>query len=199
MESRISNWRDMSQGASCGIDYGIVVWPSGASNDTAGLPSDQLRYARYCGEILAGRNPPKLLESQIHTAVGITPESPFPDISLDAADHALEETVIAIRNEISQLLPSLSSAIRQRLAEGFGPALAMEPSPRWAIFAEDEGSATLLAHSTISKRQVSFEIDANGIEITIVRIDEEMNRTESKCELDHLLQIRNAIEWLKPR
>lgn len=107
-----------------------------------------------------------------------------------------------IRRELDRLgepvRSSLSAKLCERFAKGVGMALANQLSIRWALFADEEDSVTLLAHSRASKRQVSFEFALSESSITVVQIDEKMRRFRSACGINHMLQLANAIAWLKP-
>lgn len=87
----------------------------------------------------------------------------------------------------------------QKLAQGVLLELANEPGLRVAAFADEDQTATLVAHSRSMQRQVSFEFDADGCSISIVSIDEQMRREELRCELGDLETIRKQIGWLNTR
>jgi len=107
-----------------------------------------------------------------------------------------------IRRELDRLgervRSSLSAKLCERFVEGVGIALANQLSIRWALFADEEDGVTLLAHSRASKRQLSFEFASSESSITVVQIDEEMRRFKYDCGINHMLQLANAIAWLKP-
>lgn len=81
-------------------------------------------------------------------------------------------------------------------ASNVGIALANARAIRCAVFGDEEDGVTFVAHSSTTKRQVSFEFDANTPTITIVQIDEQMRRVERACQIHHELTLGNAVSWL---
>lgn len=107
-----------------------------------------------------------------------------------------------IRKDLAELSePARSSPgaeLCRRFTEGVGITLAFVPRARCAVFGDEEDGVELVAHSRASMRQVSFEFGDADDTINIVLIDEEMRRSESKCRINHVLQLKNAIAWLYP-
>lgn len=92
---------------------------------------------------------------------------------------------------------SLAAQLCLKFAEGLGLELANHPRIRVAAFAdEEEHTVTLVAHHRAGKRQTSFEFQGDGRTIDIIRIDEQMERSEQRCELRHSQPLREAIAWL---
>lgn len=110
------------------------------------------------------------------------------------------EFLTQIREDLDKLPEAVRSssgaALCRRFVEDVGMALASVPGARCAVFGDEEDGVELVAHSRASKRQVSFQFDLSVGSITVVRIDEEMRRSEDKCRIDHELQLAKAIEWL---
>lgn len=129
----------------------------------------------------------------------VLPDAEVHDFFLSAAE---AQFIQQTREDIAQL-PNVSSSSPaanccKKFAEGVGIALVHQPRTRWAVFAEEDGEVTLVAHSRTSKRQVSFEFGADGSSINIVRIDADMQRDQEECMLDDVHALGCAIAWLTP-
>lgn len=105
-----------------------------------------------------------------------------------------------LAEDIAQLPLIVRSSDSAKLCWEFisniGIALASARDIRCAVFGDEEDGVTLVAHSSTTKRQVSFEFDANTPTITIVLIDEQMHTVERDCQIRHELTLGNAVSWL---
>lgn len=109
--------------------------------------------------------------------------------------HQFEEDLANIPTSVRE---SRAGVLCRRFAEGVGIALASICGVRCATFGDEEDGIALVAHSRLTKRQISFEFACDEDRITIIMIDEEMRRTEKECKIDHVLTLGNAIAWLNP-
>lgn len=96
----------------------------------------------------------------------------------------------------SKVRSSDSAKLCWKFASNVGIALANARAIRCAVFGDEEDGVTFVAHSSTTKRQVSFEFDAKTPTITIVSIDEQMRRVERACKIHHELTLGNAVAWL---
>lgn len=93
---------------------------------------------------------------------------------------------------------TLGAELCLRFVAGDGLALASIPSVRCAVFGDDEDGVELVAHSRVSRRQVTFEFGLEESLINIVRIDERMHRSVQTCGIEKGLTLSEAIKWLNP-
>lgn len=125
-------------------------------------------------------------------------ESPLFNLTAEQAEFIRQVHVdIAELDDVAR--HSSAAKLCLQFAEDVGLLLAHVPSVRWAIFAEEDGSVTLEAHSRKSKRQVSFEFGHDGRSITLISIDEDMHRLCRECGIHHVMTLGDAIAWLSRR
>ena len=107
-----------------------------------------------------------------------------------------------VEEDIAQLplrvRSSNSAKLCLKFATNVGIALASARAVRWAVFGDEEDGITLVAHSRLTKRQVSFEFEAKTQIISIVSIDEQMRRFERACRIENERTLGNAVAWLYP-
>lgn len=130
----------------------------------------------------------------------IPPDAEVHDFFLSATE---AQFIQQTREDIAQLPDENSSSPAadccKKFAEGVGIALAHQARTRCAVFADEDGEVTLVAHSRTCKRQVSFEFRADGSSINLVSIDADMQLVEKKCLIDDVETLGCAIAWLNPR
>lgn len=128
---------------------------------------------------------------------------PSPDVGRIFVSHSEAEFIAQMREDLDELPENLRSSLAavscRRFFEDVGLSLSRVPHLRCAIFGDEEDGIELIAHSRTSMRQVSFEFGKKVDTIAIIRIDEEMRRSEDQCRVDHVLQLGKAIEWLHRR
>lgn len=105
-----------------------------------------------------------------------------------------------INDELNALGEPLKSSVAadhcKRFVENSRFLLSNQAGIRWAIFGDELDGIALVAHSKVSKRQVTLEFATNGALIKIIQIDECMHRRERSCRIEHILQLENAVAWL---
>ncbi len=105
-----------------------------------------------------------------------------------------------LREDLDELPEPIRESTAAKLclqfADGIGLALARQADTRVAVFEDEDGMVTLVAHLRPNRRQVSFEFHTDGRSIGVVSIDEHMQRKEQECSLGEVETLRNAIAWL---
>ena len=105
-----------------------------------------------------------------------------------------------LAEDIAQLPLKVRSSDSAKLCWEFvsnvGIALAKARALRCAVFGDEEDGVTLVAHSSTTKRQVSFEFGEKTPTVTVVQIDQQMRRVELDCRIHHELTLGNAVSWL---
>jgi hypothetical protein len=132
------------------------------------------------------------------SAAAATVESRAAQGVLEAVDSAL---VRAVREDLREpiareLIGSQTVTVCLNLARWVSSAVRSVAAANYAVFV-DEGIASLVIHSKLARRQVTFEVSPHGKTIRIVTIDEHMRRLEYFAARSDEPRIRESVAWLR--
>lgn len=110
--------------------------------------------------------------------------------------HSIRQMIEDLESLDATLRASNAGVACRKFVTGLGRRFANQVDTRCAVFGEEDGTVTLLAHSRALSRQLSLEFGTDGTTVGLVKIDEFMRRYERRTLLSDLNTLQKAIAWL---
>lgn len=92
-----------------------------------------------------------------------------------------------------------ATATCKRIAFHIAPWLALSSESKWAAFGEDTGGVSLVLRSVVSNRRVDFRISPDGLIISAVHIDENLEAKVVPLTLEDRRSLRESAAWVHRR
>lgn len=84
----------------------------------------------------------------------------------------------------------------KRIACRIGPLAFLSLGLKWAAFGEDTGGVSLVLRSVATTRRVDFRISPDGLNISAVHIDENLEAKSVPLALDDRRSLRESAAWV---
>jgi hypothetical protein len=118
-----------------------------------------------------------------------------------APEHPNTSVPASVESDLSSLSARVSGCAAEacrEIARAADPLISAARELHYAVFDDDGGGLALLAHSRLTKRQVTFEISPEG-NLTVISIDEALRRHEHALGQIDAASVWQPIEWLVSR
>ena len=189
--------RDTARVSDCDPSQALSVTPDASSTiHGQSVPDQKSRHLRV-PTALSASNPAECVAYAFPPAKMVLVVESWSESFLSPSEADFARTLREGLAELPEpIRESAAAKLCRRFGDGTGLTLAQQPDTRVAVFEDEDGMVTLVAHHRPKRRQVSFEFHTDGRTIGIVSIDEHMQRTERECTLGEAEVLRNAIAWL---
>jgi hypothetical protein len=149
----------------------------------------------WIGELLI-LTPPATLRAELPTEITQEPNS-VADVVAEIVERDLAAPVLAGTRPGTAF--SISKALCIAAAREIAPLIHAAPGVRYAAFWDDEDkSSSLVIHCSATKRQITFEFEANGRR-SCSKIDEHMQQVSLDLDVGGAEEPREFVAWLKHR